>query len=69
VVFGALSFFDPEQKVEAAEAMFLIGAMVGSIQILISVFRLGGLTRYISEIGSYWIYDCGLGAVGPKSNR
>jgi SulP family sulfate permease len=49
VVFGALSFFDPEQKVEAAEAMFLIGAMVGAIQIFISVFRLGDLTRYISE--------------------
>jgi sulfate permease, SulP family len=49
VVFSALSFFDPEQKVEAAEAMFLIGAMVGVIQILISVFKLGDLTRYISE--------------------
>jgi sulfate permease, SulP family len=49
VVFGALSYFDPEQKIEAAEAMFLIGAMVGSIQILISVFKLGDLTRYISE--------------------
>jgi len=49
VVFGALSFFDPEQKVEAAEAMFLIGAMVGAIQIFISVFKLGDLTRYISE--------------------
>jgi MFS superfamily sulfate permease-like transporter len=44
-----LSFFDPEQKVEAAEAMFLIGAMVGAIQIFISVFKLGDLTRYISE--------------------
>jgi sulfate permease, SulP family len=49
VVFGALSFLDPEQKVEAAEAMFLLGVMVGSIQILISVFKLGDLTRYISE--------------------
>jgi SulP family sulfate permease len=49
VVFGALSFFDPEQKIEAAEAMFLIGVMVGAIQIFISVFRLGDLTRYISE--------------------
>jgi sulfate permease, SulP family len=49
VVFGALSFFDPEQKIEAAEAMFLIGAMVGAIQIFIAVFRLGDLTRYISE--------------------
>ncbi len=35
VMFGALSFFDPEQKLEAAEAMFLIGVMVGAIQILI----------------------------------
>lgn len=49
VVFSALSFFDPEQKIEAAEAMFLLGAMVGAIQILIAVFKLGDLTRYISE--------------------
>jgi SulP family sulfate permease len=49
VVFGALAVFDPDQKVEAAEAMFLLGAMVGSIQILIAVARLGDLTRYISE--------------------
>jgi SulP family sulfate permease len=49
VVFSALAFFDPDQKIEAAEAMFLLGAMVGSIQILIAVFRLGDLTRYISE--------------------
>ena len=49
VVFTALSIFDPDQKIEAAEAMFFLGVMVGSIQILISVFRLGDLTRYISE--------------------
>ena len=49
VVFSALSMFDPDQRVEAAEAMFLLGAMVGSIQIFIAVFRLGDLTRYISE--------------------
>jgi sulfate permease, SulP family len=49
VVLGALSMFDPDQRVEAAEAMFLLGAMVGSVQIFISVFRLGDLTRYISE--------------------
>jgi sulfate permease, SulP family len=49
VVFSALSIFDPDQRVEAAEAMFLLGAMVGAIQILIAVFRLGDLTRYISE--------------------
>jgi SulP family sulfate permease len=49
VVFSALAMFDPDQRVEAAEAMFLLGAMVGSIQIFIAVFRLGDLTRYISE--------------------
>lgn len=49
VVFSSLAFFDPEQKVEAAEAMFMLGAMVGAIQIFIAVFRLGDLTRYISE--------------------
>ncbi|MFY9629282.1 MAG: SulP family inorganic anion transporter [Methylocystis sp.] len=49
VVFSALSIFDSEQRVEAAEAMFLLGVMVGSIQIFIAVFRLGDLTRYISE--------------------
>jgi SulP family sulfate permease len=49
VVFSALSFLDPEQKLEAAEAMFLLGVMAGAIQIFISVFRLGDLTRYISE--------------------
>jgi SulP family sulfate permease len=49
VVFSTLSFFDPEQKIEAAEAMFLLGAMVGAIQIFIAVFKLGDLTRYISE--------------------
>jgi len=49
VVFSALSIFDADQRVEAAEAMFLLGIMVGSIQILIAVFRLGDLTRYISE--------------------
>ena len=49
VVFTALSHFDPDQHVEAAEAMFFLAALVGAIQILISVFRLGDLTRYISE--------------------
>jgi MFS superfamily sulfate permease-like transporter len=49
VVLSALSIFDADQRVEAAEAMFLLGVMVGSIQIFIAVFRLGDLTRYISE--------------------
>jgi SulP family sulfate permease len=49
VVFSALAYFGPDQRVEAAEGMFLLGAMVGIIQILIAVFKLGDLTRYISE--------------------
>jgi sulfate permease, SulP family len=31
------------------EALFLIGVMIGTIQVFIAVFRLGDLTRYISE--------------------
>jgi sulfate permease, SulP family len=49
VVFAALAAFDPDQRVEAAEGMFLLGVMVGAIQIAIGVFRLGDLTRHISE--------------------
>jgi SulP family sulfate permease len=49
VVFSALAIFGPDQRAEAAEAMFLLGGMIGTIQILVAVFRLGDLTRYISE--------------------
>lgn len=49
VVFSALAFFEPGQRIEAYEAMFLLGVMVGVIQIFIAVFKLGDLTRYISE--------------------
>jgi SulP family sulfate permease len=49
VVFSTLSFFDPDARLDAYEAMFLLGAMIGAIQILISVLKLGDLTRYISE--------------------
>jgi SulP family sulfate permease len=49
VVFSALAFFDPDARFDAYQAMFLLGIMVGSIQILIAVFKLGDLTRYISE--------------------
>ncbi len=49
VVFSALAFFDPEDRFSAYQAMFLLGILVGSIQILIAVFKLGDLTRYISE--------------------
>lgn len=49
VVFTALAHFDPDQRAEAAQAMLLLAVMVGAIQILIGVFQLGDLTRYISE--------------------
>jgi SulP family sulfate permease len=49
VVFATLAVFDPEQRVEAAEGMFLLGVMIGAIQIAIGAFRLGDLTRYITN--------------------
>jgi SulP family sulfate permease len=49
VVFSALAFFDPEARVDAYQATFLLALMAGSIQIVIAVLRLGDLTRYISE--------------------
>src|ERR1700730_933784 len=47
VVFSALGSFDPDARFDAYQAMFLLGIMIGSIQILIAVFKLGDLTRYI----------------------
>jgi SulP family sulfate permease len=49
VVFSALAYFNSDARLEAYQAMFLLGMMVGTIQILIAVFKLGDLTRYISE--------------------
>src|SRR5579862_8581919 len=49
VVFSALAFFSTDSHMEAYQAMFLLGIMIGCIQILIAVFKLGDLTRYISE--------------------
>jgi sulfate permease, SulP family len=49
VVFSALAFLDPDARFDAYQATFLLCIMVGIIQILIAVFRLGDLTRYISE--------------------
>src|ERR1700685_3910467 len=47
VVFGALVPFDA--AFDAYQAMFLLAILVGIIQILIAVFKLGDLTRYVSE--------------------
>src|SRR6202046_3429548 len=49
VVFSALAIFEPSARLDAVQAMFLLGIMIGIIQILIAVFKLGDLTRYISE--------------------
>ena len=49
VVFSALAFFDPDARYDAYQATFLLAAMIGTIQILIAAFKLGDLTRYISE--------------------
>ncbi|MBV8401304.1 MAG: SulP family inorganic anion transporter, partial [Acetobacteraceae bacterium] len=49
VVFSAISFIDPDARYDAFQAMFLLAAMAGAIQILVAVFRLGDLTRYVSE--------------------
>lgn len=49
LVFSSLAFIDPENRTELFEALFVLGVLVGTIQILISVFKLGDLTRYISE--------------------
>src|ERR1700722_4151302 len=49
VVFSSLIGFDA--RFDAYQAMFLRGVMVGVTQILIAVFKLGDLTRYISESG------------------
>lgn len=70
VVFSALATFDPDARIEAAEAMFLLGVMVGSIQILIAVFKLGDLTRYISEsvILGFMVGAALLLAIGQSGN-
>ncbi|WP_425272290.1 SulP family inorganic anion transporter [Methylocystis parvus] len=49
VTFSALAFIDPDAKLDAYEAMFLLAVMVGIVQITIAVTRLGDVTRYISE--------------------
>ena len=47
VTFSALAFVAANPQ-DAFEATFLLAVMAGGIQILVAVFRLGDLTRYIS---------------------
>jgi len=49
LVFSSLAFIDPENRTVLFEALFVLSVLVGVFQILIAVFKLGDLTRYISE--------------------
>ncbi|OBI21599.1 sulfate transporter [Mycobacterium sp. E2327] len=49
LVFGALAFIDSENSTQLFEGLFLLAVLVGGFQIIISLFKLGNLTRYISE--------------------
>ncbi|MCV7101820.1 SulP family inorganic anion transporter [Mycobacterium palustre] len=49
LVFTALAFIDSENSTELFEGLFLLAVLVGGFQIVISLFKLGNLTRYISE--------------------
>ena len=44
LVFSSLAFIDPENRTVLFEALFLLGVLVGTFQILIAVFRLGDLS-------------------------
>jgi len=41
VVFSTLGFFEPDARLDAFEGMFLLGIMIGTVQIAIVVFKLG----------------------------
>ena len=45
LVFTGLAFIDSENAGELFETLFLLGVLVGVIQIVISMFKLGNLTR------------------------
>ncbi|WAJ45468.1 SulP family inorganic anion transporter [Mycobacterium sp. Aquia_216] len=49
LVFTALAFIDAENSTQLFEGLFLLAVLVGVFQIIISLFKLGNLTRYISE--------------------
>ena len=70
LVFSSLAFLDPENRNVLFEALFLLGVLVGTFQILIAVFKLGDLTRYISEsvILGFLLAAAVLIAVGQLGN-
>jgi sulfate permease, SulP family len=70
VVFSALAFIDPEARVDAFEALFLLTVMAGAVQIAIGVLRMGDLTRYISEsvVTGFIIGAAALTIIGQVAN-
>lgn len=70
LVFSSLAFLDPENHAVVSEALFVIGVLAGAFQILIAVFKLGDLTRYISEsvILGFLVATALLIAVGQLGN-
>ena len=70
LVFSSLAFLDPENRTVLFESLFLLGVLVGTFQILIAVFKLGDLTRYISEsiISGFILAAAVLIAVGQLGN-
>ena len=70
LVFSSLAFLDPENRTVLFEALFLLGVLAGTFQILIAVFKLGDLTRYISEsvILGFLLAAAVLIAVGQLGN-
>jgi sulfate permease, SulP family len=70
LVFSSLAFIDPENRTALFESLFVLSVLVGVIQILIAVFKLGDLTRYISEsvIIGFMLAAATLLAIGQIGN-
>jgi SulP family sulfate permease len=49
VVFSALAFLGTDARLSTFEAMFALAVIAGAMQIAVALFRLGDLTRYISD--------------------
>ncbi len=70
VVFSALAFIDPDAKLDAYEALFLLAVLIGAVQIAIAVLKLGDLTRYISEsvVTGFIVGAASLTVIGQVAN-
>jgi len=70
VVFSALAFIDPDARLDAYEALFLLAALIGTVQILIAVLKLGDLTRFISEsvVTGFIVGAASLTIIGQVAN-